>query len=246
MQNPKAPNGPGPATIRNTPRPIIGVSWPWQTLTDLTYGRRPGELYVIGGGTASGKTTITAQVITHTLIENHEPVALFFFEQLPQETLLRLSGMAVGKILHVPEEEGKEWPEDQYNLGVDMLKQAAPLILCDHWGAAEWETVKHRISYCVQSTGVKHVFFDHLTAFSAQADDERRYLDGLMEEAAALAQRLRISLYLISHLNTPEGTPHEEGGRVMARHIRGSRAIQQWAHMMLGIKRNQQHSDEDL
>jgi twinkle protein len=34
----------------------VGRAWPWQSLTDRTYGRRYGELYGFGGGTGCGKS----------------------------------------------------------------------------------------------------------------------------------------------------------------------------------------------
>jgi twinkle protein len=51
-------------------------------------------------------------------------------------------------------------------------------------------------------------------------------------------------LIFISHLATPEGKPHEEGGRVTIRQFRGSRAIGFWSHFMFGLERNQQAEDE--
>lgn len=35
--------------------PVMGLSWPWPTLTEVTYGYRRGELYGVGAGSGSGK-----------------------------------------------------------------------------------------------------------------------------------------------------------------------------------------------
>jgi len=64
-----------------------------------------------------------------------------------------------------------------------------------------------------------------------------------MAEMASLAKRLNIVIHYISHLTTPEGKPHEEGGRVMAKHFKGSRAIQFWSHFMFGLERDTQAED---
>jgi twinkle protein len=53
-----------------------------------------------------------------------------------------------------------------------------------------------------------------------------------MKEMAALANELQIIILFVSHLTTPEGKPHEEGGRVTIRHFKGSRAIGFWSHFM--------------
>ena len=49
---------------------------------------------------------------------------------------------------------------------------------------------------------------------------------------------------MVSHLATPMGKPHEEGGRVSIRHFKGSRAIGFWCHFMFGLERDQQAEDE--
>ena len=60
-----------------------------------------------------------------------------------------------------------------------------------------------------------------------------------------LAKELGLVFHCISHLATPDGKPHEEGGRVMLRHFKGSRAIGFWSHFAFGLERNQQAQDED-
>ena len=66
-----------------------------------------------------------------------------------------------------------------------------------------------------------------------------------MAEAATLAKELRIVLHLVSHLATPEGRVHEEGGHVSIRHFKGSRAIGFWSHFMYGLERNTLAEEED-
>ena len=61
---------------------------------------------------------------------------------------------------------------------------------------------------------------------------------------ASLAQELGIIVHFISHLTTPDGKPHEEGGRVMEKHFTGSRAIARWSHYMFGLERNKQDENE--
>ena len=92
---------------------------------------------------------------------------------------------------------------------------------------------------------LRHIVLDHLTALAAQEDDERRALESLMAEMASLTQELKFTMYFVSHLATPEGKPHEEGGRVMIRHFKGSRAIGYWSHFMFGLERNQQAEDDN-
>ena len=66
-----------------------------------------------------------------------------------------------------------------------------------------------------------------------------------MAEMGSLVKELGVWVMFVSHLATPEGTPHEEGGRVKIRHFKGSRAIGFWSHFMIGLERDQQAEDEE-
>jgi twinkle protein len=103
--------------------------------------------------------------------------------------------------------------------------------------------VKNIIRYFSKAYGIKLIYLDHLTALSANEQDERRALDGIMADMASLAQSDGLIIHFVSHLTTPEGKPHEEGGRVMEKHFTGSRAIARWSHYMFGLERNKQDED---
>ena len=113
----------------------------------------------------------------------------------------------------------------------------------DSWGQTDWKIVENKIRFMAQSEGIRIVYLDHLTAM-AEAGNEKDSLEQIMKEMAMLANSLEIIITFVSHLATPDGTPHEEGGRVAIRHFKGSRAIGFWSHFMFGMERNQQHEDE--
>lgn len=220
-----------------------GLSWPWQSLTDLTHGRRYGEVYTIGAGTGTGKTDVMLEIIQHTALTHKEKSGLFFFETSSVELAKRVVGKASGNQYHLPSTDGKteRWTEKGFEKDYNQVSAGDYVYIFDHFGTSDWEIIKGYIRYMARSLDVKHIYIDHLTALAAHADDERRFLDGLMEEISSLAQELQVCMYCVSHLSTPEGKPHEEGGRVMQKHFRGSRAIAQWSHYMFGLERDQQH-----
>jgi len=219
----------------------VGLPWWMPSLTEATYGRRLGEIYGFGAGTGVGKTDWFTQQMCFDEQQLGMKVAAFYLEQNPVETLLRLAGKRIGKRLHVPD---GSWTEEERDAALDSLDKSDRFFFYDSWGSTEWEVIAERIEFLATAYDVKLFYLDHLTALAAHAEDERRFLDGLMEEMAALANRLQIIIHFISHLTTPEGKPHEEGGRVMAKHFRGSRAIQQWSFFLFGLERNQQAEDE--
>lgn len=218
-----------------------GSPWPWPGLTAATYGRRYGEVYTLGAGTGVGKTDVMTQVAAYDLLDLKEPVALFYLEQHPVETTKRLAGKIAGKRFHVPD---GSWEQDELIQTLKQMEASGQLYLYNHFGSTEWDIVKTRVRYLAVAHGVKKFYLDHLTALAAHAEDERKALEALMAEIAGMAQELGLIIHMVSHLATPEGKPHEEGGRVMIRHFKGSRAIGYWSHFMLGLERNQQAKDE--
>ncbi|QSI31459.1 toprim domain-containing protein [Variovorax sp. RKNM96] len=219
---------------------VEGTPWFLPSLTAMTYGRRPGEVYAFGAGTGVGKTDLFTQSIAFDVLNLKVKTGVLYLEQPPVETIRRIAGKAVGKVFHVP---GKATRED-LQTAAQSLEDSGSLYLYDHFGSTEWDLIKSRIRYMVVGLGCKHIYLDHLTALVASEEDERRSLDAIMAEMAGQAQELGYVMHFISHLARPEGKPHEEGGRVMIRHFRGSNAIGMWSHLMVGLERSQQDDDE--
>ncbi len=218
-----------------------GKPWIYPKLTEASYGRREGELYFIGAGSGIGKTDFFLQQAEADIADG-EGVALFLLEQPVLETAKRLCGKQAKKRFHVPDEP---FTEEELLAAFDTL-DSSKAYLYDHFGSKDWETIRDNIRWLSVAEGVKHFYVDHLTALVSHEDDERRALERITAEMSSLAQELGIYLYVISHLSTPEGKPHEEGGRVMAKHFKGSRAIVYWAHFMFGLERDTQAEDEEL
>jgi twinkle protein len=221
-------------------KPIeYGLSWPWDSLTAATYGRRRGELYGFGGGTGIGKTTLFKQVQAHVLQVDKLPIGVIALEEPVHHSAKTLAGVIDGVRYHVP---GVHY--DVVKLRDTLVSMTDKAFFYDHFGAATFEVIKAKIRYMAHSLGCKDIFLDHLTALAAtMGDDERKAIDTMMAELSALTLELDITIYYISHLTTPEGKAHEEGGRVLEKHFRGSRSIAMWSHFLLAIEGNKQEPD---
>ena len=217
----------------------MGLPWYIDELTQLTYGRRYGEVYALGAGTGVGKTDFFTEQIAFDVTKLGLTVGVLFLEQQPKETTLRLAGKIAGRRFHVP---GSGWTVDEFKAAVEPLK--GRVMLYNSFGETEWSSVKTRIRHMAIAEGIKVFYVDHLTAMADTAD-EKGSLEQIMKEMAGLANELGLIIHFVSHLATPEGKPHEEGGRVMIRHFKGSRAIGFWSFFMFGLERNQQAEDEE-
>ncbi len=228
--------------VEDVMEPIsVGMPWPWESLTGLTYGRRYGEVYFLGAGTGVGKTDVLTECIVNDTVTLQESVGVFFLEQAPVETVKRLAGKMVGKRFHVPD---AGWSKEDLEGAIAVLN-ASKIFMYDNFGSTEWDTVSTRIRYMATGLDVKHIYLDHLTALASGSQDERIELERITKELAMLANELNICIYVVSHLSTPDGKPHEEGGRVMMKHFKGSRSIGYWGHFSFGLERDQQAEDED-
>jgi len=221
----------------------VGIPWFLPTLTDLTYGRRWGETYFFGAGTGVGKTDVFTQSIAHDISVLKEQVGVFYLEQGTVETGKRIAGKLCGKRFHVPD---AGWTNEEL---ADCFSDKALInrvTLYDSFGVNDWVSMRQKIIY-LAANGVRLFYIDHLTALATGQDqNEREVLEKVTADMASLAKQHQIIIHVISHLATPDGTPHEEGGRVSIRHFKGSRAIGFWAHFMFGMERNQQHEDIKL
>lgn len=219
-----------------------GLSWYLNTLNNQTYGRRKGEVYCVGAGTGVGKTDFLTQQIVYDMYELEQQVGIFFLEQMPTETAIRIAGKHAGKLFHIPD---GDWTKEERSKALDELTEADRLRMYDSFGVCEWDVVKSNIEYMNHAEGIEIFYLDHLTALATgQGTDERVELERITSDIAKLAKRLNIIIIMVSHLATPMGKPHEEGGRVSIRHFKGSRAIGFWCHFMFGLERDQQAEDE--
>lgn len=221
-----------------------GLSYPWPELTEVTFGQRLNELVAIGSGTGMGKTDLVKEMVTHNLVTNKQTVGLIFLEESNRDTALGIMNKYASKLFHIP---GSEFLEEEKREAYDATLGTDRVYLYDHFGHTDWDSIKSKIRFMAVSCGCTFIYLDHITALvSGDKDgDERKILDSIMTEMASLVRELHINIHFISHLTTPEGKPHEEGGRVMIRHFRGSRSIGQWSSFMFGLERNQQEADPE-
>ena len=213
-----------------------GIPWCFDSLTNYTYGRRECEVYGFGAGTGVGKTDLFTQQMEYDINTLGECVGAIYLEQRPAETATRIAGKAAGQQFHIPD---AGWTQEEKNVEVQKLR--GKVTFYDSWGNGEWDIVSNKIRYMALQ-GVRLFYVDHLTAM-ADTSNEKESLEQIMKEMAGLAQELRVIIHFISHLTTPEGEPHEEGGRVTIRHFKGSRAIGFWSYYMFGMERDQQAED---
>lgn len=224
-----------------------GLSYPFPTLTKLTYGLRSSEVIVFGAGTGMGKTEFFKELEAHLVLEHKQRIGIMHLEEQPRETVLGLMSKHSSIKFHIPD---STYTEEQKRRAFEETIGTGRVFIYDSFGTTSLEVIQNNIRYMVKGQNCKYIFLDHITALADGIEDGNKvnqYMRKAVSELARLTRELDFTLIMISHLRKPEGkTPHEEGGRVHLDDLYGASAIKQWSSYVFGLERNQQAEDEDI
>ncbi len=204
-------------------RELSKVTYPFFKLNEMTYGIRPQELITIAGGSGLGKSTYVRQIANH-LISQGEKVGFITLEEDAEFTSKCLIGQRIGKNARLIEDMEKE---------IKALEILDNTILpstewYDDQGGLTKERLRTIIEFMVLAQGVKWIVYDHITMTDkSDGDTMVEALDSTMKILRSLAQRLKITIFIITQLAKPqEGLGYNEGRIVKLSNIRGSAAIE--------------------
>ena len=184
-------------------RPTRGQDYPWETLTEMTYGFRPHEITVVASDTGTGKTELVKEIVFHFL-EQDMKIGMFSLEQNPVSTVQRMIGSKLKKRLHLP---GESW--DEAAIASEGNKFENQLFLYDtRRSKHDINEIIGSIRFLVKCHGVKMIVIDNLTALCSDSivdgkhmrDSE--YVGYVMNKLFTLVRELPVSILLVSHLAT--------------------------------------------
>lgn len=227
-------------------QPTVGLSWPWPSMTTLTYGIRPNELITVMAATGIGKTEIVTEVFLHLIQKHGVKVGVMSFEQPPHKTYQRSIGKLLNKRIHVP---GVEFDRDEVDrLGREVFENK--LYCYGRSGTVGWDDVRAKLLYYVKALDCKVIVIDNLSSIAAKFDtDERRGIDKAMLELSELVMTLNITIIMVCHVSRAgkkEGRKSfEEGGKIRMSDARGSEGIGQHSTYVFGLERNTMADDEE-
>ena len=237
--------------------------FPFECMTQATYGLMSGEVAVLASGSGMGKSTVIREMIYKMLTDGYSVGALMLEESVTK-TKQDIASIHIEKPIHLattakeinslraasglkPIEFGHTEEVTEAELAqANAFLNDKPLYVYDHWGSVEVDVLLRRLNYMAHSCNCDVIFIDHLSIIVTGTDgDERRDLDRLMAELKGFAQRTKVAVVAICHLKKSNSTPHEEGGQVSLSDFRGSGALYQYADKCFGFERNQQSDDHD-
>lgn len=210
-----------------------GVSYPFPTLTHMTYGIRTGESVLLTAQEGVGKTEIMHTIEHHLLKETNDAIAAIYLEEPKRRHLQALAGIELGKPVHLPDCDTE--PDEVASALTSLVRDDDRLHLYSHFGSNDPEDLLDTIRFLVSARSCKYVLFDHVTmAVSGLAgEDERRALDYLSTRLEMMVKELDFSLIFVSHVN--------DNGQT-----RGSRNIAKIADIRIDATRDLTADDDRL
>lgn len=183
-------------------RPEKGPDWPWKSMTEITYGMRPG-CYLMFGPEGTGKTEMVREILTNNL-EMNPPMAsaVFSFEQEVESTLQRLAGARIGKRLHLP---GVEWDEKLVSEQMDYFDNK--IFLYDYKSHLKFDDIVKSIYYLANCKGIKFFVLDNLTAMlshpylDGKKVTNNEYLGHVANALKQMSRELGLLFFTIGHNN---------------------------------------------
>jgi twinkle protein len=168
-----------------------GILTGWRTFDDLLGGLRPNELTVLTGETASGKTTLAAN-LSYKLSEKQHPVLIASFEMKPIPIIKKMIQMGQGRPF-------RDLPKNEIEAALQYIS-TLPLHFINIYGEIGTNELKNAIYYGKRQHGIEFVILDHLHFFLRYSgDQERQAIDQALRDIKSWAMDLGIHVILIVH-----------------------------------------------
>jgi len=222
--------------------PEVGIPYPWQGLTDKTYGQRQHELVTWTAGSGVGKSEFCAEVAYDLLVHKGERVGYMALEEPLRRSGQRMMGKWLEKPIHLPDQEVTH---DEMAESFQQTTGNGRFFLYDHFGSQDINQLLSKVRFLIKAREVDTVILDHLSILisGTDTDDERRSIDITMTALRSLVEETGVKMHLVSHLKRPKGDKgHEQGAEIDASQLRGSHSIVHLSDILIGLERDK--SDE--
>lgn len=214
-----------------TGSPKEGLSYPFPSLTKMTYGIRPGECVLVKAPEKVGKSTLMHTFLHHILKETKDNVGAIFIEESKRRTLEAIAGIELRRPVHLPD---SGCSEDQiYSAVQSVVGHDDRLHLYSHFGTDDPDILLDTIRFLVTARSCRYIVFDHVTmaVTGLAGDSERRALEYLATRLEILAKELLFALIVVSHVNDLGQT-------------RGSHYLTKLADITISLERDTMATDD--
>ena len=226
--------------------PVFGLSYPFEALTEMTFGQRYGEAVCLGAGVGTGKTVTAHRFAAHNMTVHKQPCFLVLLEEQNHYTVKNIAA----NIDSIPYSN----PRCQYDperLIATAESLQSKLFMWESEGDQhlrfDMDEIISAIRFNALEYGCKFAYIDNFTRLVDHLDASaaNEFINKYSSEIENLAAQLDIHIMTYSHLNAAKwGPSHEEGAEVFASQFTGSRGIMRSFPMLMSFRRNK-HANPD-
>lgn len=181
-----------------------GISYPFPSLTKMTYGIRKGESVLLTAPEGVGKTSVMHHIEAHLLKElpDDEGVGSIYLEQPKDRHLQELAGILLQKPTHLPEGGGVS-PLEAFDAIKDLVRRDDRLFIYTSFGTDDPDNILSTIRFLVSGYKCSCIILDHINmVVASQAiDAERRVLEYFLTRLEMMVKELNFALIMVSHVN---------------------------------------------
>lgn len=230
-------------TLFHSTQAVTGLSSGYTDLDEMTSGLQEGDLIVIAGRPAMGKTSLAMNIAEQAAIQGNKPILVFSME-MPGEMLAMRLMSSLGRIdqhrVRTGQLQDEDWP--RITSAVSMLSKAKLFI--DDTPALNPNDIRARARRLARSEGpLGLIVIDYLQLMHVSGSRENRTMEISMISRAlkALAKELQVPVVALSQLN--RGLEQRADKRPIMSDLRDSGAIEQDADLILFIYRDEVYNE---
>jgi replicative DNA helicase len=182
---------------------VTGVPTGFIDLDEKTAGLQPGDLIIVAGRPAMGKTSLCLNIAEHVAVDNGLPVAIFSMEMSGTQLAMRLLG-SIARVDQHKMRTGRLADEEWGKLSAAMERLHEAPIFIDETAALNALELRARARRMRRQCGrLGLVMVDYLQLMSASKEGENRAteLSEISRSLKALAKELEVPVIALSQLS---------------------------------------------
>lgn len=222
---------------------VAGLSTGIAKFDEMTTGLRPGDLVVVAGRPAMGKTSLAMNWAEHAALHAKVPVAVFSLEMPAQQLAMRLIA-SHGRIDQQHMRSGTLTPEDwaRINSAATTLQDAK--IIIDDDGNLSPQELRNRARRIKREHGLGLILVDYLQLMEVPGSKENRTNDiaQISRSMKTLAKELEVPIIALSQLN--RSVESRDNKRPRMSDLRESGGIEQDADLITFIYRDEVYNED--
>jgi len=226
----------------------MGISFGLVDLDDRTMGMHPGQLILVGGRPASGKTAFALHVLRACCIRDRRPGLIFSLEMDRRALRNRMTAAVCDVPLQAIRDPKQHMDDELFAklAGIDLIKDA-PLIIDDRAGVtpSQIRRTAKRWRDHFGELGVVMVDYLQLVRPDRKHGNREQEVSELSRAMKLLAKELGCPVVALSQLN--RGLEGRQDKRPHMADLRESGSLEQDADLILFLYRNEvYHPDDEL